>query len=95
MEVAADNRLSPAILDQKRLLTTGCHQPFLLKTAADNRDPGLLQLWQYLPAWTTADQLWDLDMIDLGCWSLECNGADILLDYITNDKSHFLLICRC
>ena len=25
MEVAADNRLSPAILDQKRLLTTGCH----------------------------------------------------------------------
>ena len=24
-EVAADNRLSPAILDQKRLLTTGIH----------------------------------------------------------------------
>ena len=24
-EVAADNRWSPAILDQKRLLTTGCH----------------------------------------------------------------------
>ena len=25
LEVAADNRLSPAILDQKRLLTTGWH----------------------------------------------------------------------
>ena len=24
---------------------------------------------------------WNLDMIDLGCWSLEYNGADILLDY--------------
>ena len=24
-EVAADNRLSPAVLDQKWLLTTGCH----------------------------------------------------------------------
>ena len=37
-EVAADNRLSPAILDQKWLLTTGCHKPFWSKTAADNRD---------------------------------------------------------
>ena len=25
LEVAADNRLSAAILDQKRLLKTGCH----------------------------------------------------------------------
>ena len=34
---AADNRLSPAVLDQKRLLTTGCHQLILIKMAADNQ----------------------------------------------------------
>ena len=31
MATAADNRLSPAVLDKKWLLTTGCHQPFWTK----------------------------------------------------------------